>query len=389
MHSVTIVGAGMAGCEAALQLAAHGYNVTLYDSKPQELLATYKLSTYAELVCNNSLGSNDEKTPLGLLLKELRMFRSKMIDIAEKCCINDPYFFSVDKKFFSQAVTDELYKHKITIINKHISSIPKDDNIIIATGPLTNELLLSALSEKYGIEEYHFSDASSPIVDIRTVNINNNNIEKITDDLYAVSMSLKDFQGFYHELRNQTKQTSQHSIGKNIDFVKCQSIEELAKIGIDELRLKRFSYDFFESPCLLLRRENALENGFILVGCITKLRYSEQKIVFSRIPGFENCRFIKFGRMHRNTFFNSPKYLNEFFQLKNTSTYIIGQLSGVDGYAPAIASGLVASLRIIYGKSLLPFPVNTMIGGLARYISNSSVTDFQPMCASFSLLKNE
>lgn len=172
MNSVTIIGAGLSGCEAALQLASNGYKVTIYDSKPQRVLAVYSMSTYAELVCNNSLGSNDETAALGLLLKELRMYGSKLISIAEKCCVDNPLFFAVNKNKFSRSVTNALCRNKIQIISEHICSIP-DDNIIIATGPLTSDLY-----QKYGIKKYHFSDASSPIVDIDTVSVNNYNIKK-------------------------------------------------------------------------------------------------------------------------------------------------------------------------------------------------------------------
>ncbi len=387
MNSVTIIGAGLAGCEAALQLVSNSYKVTIYDSKPQKILAAYKLSTFSELVCNNSLGCNDERTPLGLLLKELRMYGSKIISIAKECRVDDPLFFAVDKSKFSRSVTNALYNNKIQIINKHICSIPDDDNVIIATGPLTEETLLADLHQKYGIKEYHFSDASSPIVDINTVNVNNSNIKKITEDTYIVLISDKDFQSFYEELIKQNELSTLNNIDQNIDFEKCQSIEQIAKEGMDELHLKRFNYNYCNSPCLLLRRESALSNGFILVGCMTTLKHSAQRIVFSKITGFENCKFIKYGRMHRNTFLDSPKILNEFFQIKGSNTFIVGQLSGVDGYAPSIASGLVAAKRIMLGAALQPFPKDTMIGGLTHYISNKSVTDFQPMCASFSLME--
>lgn len=386
MNSVTIIGAGLAGCEAALQLASNGYKVTIYDSKPQKILAAYKLSTYSELVCNNSLGCNDERTPLGLLLKELRMYGSKIISIAEECRVDDPLFFAVDKSKFSKSVTNALCSNKIRIINEHTCSIPDDDNIIIATGPLTEETLLADLHQKYGIREYHFSDASSPIVDINTVNVNNSNIKKVTEDTYIVLLSDKDFKSFYEELLEQNKLSTLHNVDQTIDFEKCQSIEQIAKEGMQELYLKRFSYNYCNSPCLLLRRESALSNGFILVGCMTTLKHSAQRSVFSKITGFENCKIIKYGRMHRNTFLDSPKVLNEFFQIKGTNIFIVGQLSGVDGYAPSVASGLVAAKKIMFGSALQPFPKDTMIGGLARYISNTSVTDFQPMCASFSLM---
>lgn len=385
MNNVTIIGAGLAGCEAALQLASYGYSVCLYDLKPIELIEPYTFTTYGELVCNNSIGSIDEGTPIGLLLRELKLFGSKLLEIAERCRVDDPTFFAVDKRLFSQLITKELYKNKIKVINKRIDSLPHDDNVIVATGPLTDGLLISDLSSRFGIETFHFSDSSSPVVDIRTVDLNNN-VQKITDDLYAVSISIQDFQSFYEELLKKSNQNIIHSIDKNICYEKCQSIEQLAQIGKEELYLQRFKQDYSDKPCLLLRRENGLENGFILVGCMTTLRHSAQLSVFSRISCLKKCKFLKYGRMHRNTFLDAPRFMNEFFQIKGTNIFIVGQLSGVDGYAPAMASGMVAAMRIIYGDTMPPVPTSTMIGGLAHYISNEEVVDFQPMCASFALM---
>lgn len=386
MNNVTIIGAGLSGCEAALQLAALEYNVRLYDLKPKELIEPYKLTSYAELVCNNSIGNVSIKSPLGMLLKELKLFDSKILEIAEKCRVDDPAFFAVDKKLFSQLVTEELFKKNVKVFNKHIDSLPCDDNVIVATGPLTDEFLVSALSCRFGIDIFHFSDASSPVVDIRTVDLNDNCVRKVTNDLYAVLISTQDFQLLYEELVQWTKRNVVHSIDKDINYEKCQSIERLAHIGIEELYLQRFKCEGTDQPCLLLRRENGLENGFILIGCMTTLSHVAQRAVFSKIPCLKKCKFLKYGRMHRNTFLDAPKCMNEFFQIKGTNTFVIGQLSGVDGYAPAVASGIVAAMRIIYGETLLPFPTNTMIGGLARYVSNSKVIDYQPMCASFALI---
>lgn len=387
MKNVSIVGAGLAGCEAALQLATHGFKVKLYDSKPEKKLETYQLSSYAELVCNNSIGNLNTHTPLGLLLQELQSLGSRLIMIAEKCRIDDPFFFAIDKIAFSQAVTRELQSCEVMLINEHLSAIPKDDYVVIATGPLTDKYLIENLSNEYSVKEYHFFDASSPVVDIRTVNLDNNNIKKITNDLYAISIPMHNFRIFSDELVKQSVEINLHSVDNAPNFEKCQSIERIAMAGMDELYSKRFKQNYFDTPCLLLRRENAVREGFLLVGCMTTLRHSAQLAVFSLIPGLEKCKIIKYGRMHRNTFLNAPQILNEFFQIKGTNTYIIGQLSGVDGYAPAIASGWVSAMRIIRGDSMPQLPQSTMIGGLSHYVSNTYVTDFQPMCASFELLE--
>lgn len=386
MKSVSIVGAGLAGCEAALQLVSHGYKVTLYDSKPLELLETYRLPTFAELVCNNSLGNLSRQTPLGLLLQELKALRSRLILIAENCRIDDPKSLTVDKKEFSKFVTDELNAYGVKLVNRHLSKLPEDDYVLVATGPLTDEGLIRDLAAKFGIDEYHFFDASSPVVDIRTVDLNNSNLKKITDDLYAVSIPVHFFEMFNNEIVRQSVNSKCHNVDKKVNFEECQSIENLAIRGIEQLYSKRFKHDYFNTPCLLLRRENAFDNGFILVGCTTALPHSAQLSAFSLIPSLEKCKLIKYGRMHRNTFLNAPKVLDQFFQIKGTNTYIIGQLSGIDGYAPAIASGWVSAMRIICGDSMQDLPQCTMIGSLAHYISCVDVTDFQPMCASFSIM---
>lgn len=386
MNNVTIIGAGLAGCEAALQLSAKGYNVKLYDSKPEKVLPVYNLQTYAELVCNNSIGSTDICSPLGLLLYELELLGSKMLDIAQQCRVEDSSFIAVDKKKFSTTVTNMLRSYGVTIINEHMRQIPKDDHVVIATGPLTDKVFIAELVKKCNICEYHFSDASSPVVDIETVDLSNKSIVKISNDLYAILLSDIDLAVFCQKLVNAESLT-RNVIDKTIDFEKCQSIEMLAQLGIERLIQSRLMYKCINQPCILLRRENGLHNGFILVGCMTTLSHGEQKEIFSILPGLECVKFIKYGRMHRNTFLHSPGVLDCFYQVKDANIYIIGQLSGIDGYAPSIASGLVAAKKIIYGNSLPIIPTNTMVGALANYVSNPDVIDFQPMCASFSLLQ--
>ena len=389
MHkSVSIIGAGLAGCEAALQLAQNGYRVKLYDAKPNMLLPAYSLSSFAELVCNNSLSPNNVESPLGLLVSELREMGSKMIEIAEKCRIEDMRYFAVDKKRFSFGVTQSLLSHNIQIINKSVTELPKDEHVILASGPLTNEKLIKNVAERFDIREYHFSDASSVIVDIESIDLKDPYITKINDDLYAVRIPDDVFIAFCNYINNVGCSNSTHSADADFNFEKCLSIERLAGISMTALKEARFTHPYQSGNCLLLRRENGLENGFILVGCMTTLRYTDQRTAFSLLPGFHNLSIIKYGRMHRNTFINSPQILDHFFKVKDKDVYIIGQLSGTDGYAPAISSGLVAAMRIIYRETIRPFPQETMIGGLAHYVSNGEIIDFQPMCASFSLIKS-
>lgn len=381
--AVTIIGAGLAGCEAALWLSENGFQVTIYDAKPNKL-AAYKFNTFAELVCNNSLGGRTKTTPLGLLLHELNLCGSKLVKIARECQVIDPSFVAVDKEAFSKKVTSALFKNEVVVKSALIEKLPDTENLIIATGPLTSERLIEDISLRYGIKAYHFSDASSSIVDITSIDLNNKHIHKISDDLYVVEIQKEVFKNFHVSLLNSKNSLS--CVDRDINFDKCQTIENLAKQGIETLIQTRFHYETYSSPCLLLRRERAMRNGFIMVGCMTTLRHQQQKKIFSKLPGFSNCHIIKYGRMHRNTFFNSPQFLNNFYQINYTNTFVVGQISGIDGYAPAISSGMVAALKMICGDAFKPFSEKTMIGGLANYVSNPNVVDFQPMCASFSLL---
>lgn len=388
MNNVTIIGAGLAGCEAALQLAAHGFNVKLYDSKPKKILPIYNLTSYAELVCNSSFGNIDTSKPLGLLLYELKLLGSRLVNIAENCRVEDKCFFAIDKKEFSKKVSNILKSSGVKLYEEHVKCVPQDDYVIIATGPLTDQELLMEISKSYNINEYHFFDASSPVIDIKSIDLSNVFIKKITDDLYCLLLSDKLVKKFFQELIK----INSNSFIKDTDsfnYKKCQSLEKLAKDGLNKLIKTRFINDYTKQPSILLRRENGLENGFILVGCMTTMKYAEQRRIFSILPGCENIQFIKYGRMHRNTFFHSPGTLNNCYQIINTNIFIVGQLSGIDGYAPAISSGLIAATKIIYGNKTPILPMNTMIGGLAKYVSNPDVIDFQPMCASFSLIEKK
>lgn len=385
-RQVIIIGAGLAGCEAALQLSSRGYKVFLYDEKPAKMLPPYSLPTFSELVCNNSLSPISFTSSLWVLTEELKIIGSYLIKIADECRVDDKNNFAIDKKEFSAKVTQALIKNdNIEIINKSISELPNNGTIILATGPLTNDKLMKSVTDRFGVLEYHFSDASSIVVDITSIDTNNPYVNRISDDVFSVSIDSDIFHEFCNRLTSGVKFVNETDSA--VDFEKCQSIEKLALSSESSLAEKRFTHPSHEGVRLLLRRENGLDNGFIMVGCMTTLKHYDQKKAISVLPGFNNVRIIKYGRMHRNSYFDSPKFLNSFYKASNKDIYIIGQISGIDGYLPAVSSGLVSALRIICGESLRPFPKDTMIGALANYISNQSVVDFQPMCASFSLME--
>ncbi|MDE6585150.1 MAG: methylenetetrahydrofolate--tRNA-(uracil(54)-C(5))-methyltransferase (FADH(2)-oxidizing) TrmFO [Clostridia bacterium] len=382
---VTIIGAGLAGSEAALLLSKHGFQVDLYDPKPVELLPAYELDSYAELVCNNSFGLMRGDTPLGLLRCELNFLNSELVHIANACRISDEKYFAIDKKAFSNAVTEALQKNGVRIHEELVETLPKSRPLIVATGPLTGNRLVEDIADRFKISGYHFADASSPVVDITSINLRDSHVVKLSDDLYGVIIPDTVFNAFEHDL-STAKISHEHAVDSPIvQYEKSHSIEQLAKYKDGSLK-GRFVHPYFNENILLMRREAALTSGFILVGCMTAMLHSEQKRIFSMLPGFQNCKIIKYGRMHRNTYFDSPQFLDHFYKTKKDDIYIIGQLSGVDGYLPAISSGFIAAYRIINGENALCFPTNTMVGALANYVSNEEVVDFQPMCASFSLL---
>jgi methylenetetrahydrofolate--tRNA-(uracil-5-)-methyltransferase len=383
MHkSITIIGAGLAGSEAALQLVTHGFKVTVYEAKPVRLDA-YKLDTAAELVCNNSFGELDLTKPRGMLLAELEAIQSEIIKIANKNALEDPRFFAVDVPSFSSDVSKALSDAGVTVVRKELQILPEERPLIIASGPLTSDSLAQSISDTFNIKHFKFSDACCPIVDISTVDIKNPNVIKKSNDLYELVVEDIFFDAFYVALLHGSPYQNNHS-QQSFDFEKIYTIEALAKQGADALLKERFVIDNGKK-ILLLRRESALNNGFIIAGCTTMLNNNSQRIAFSTLPGLSNCEFIRYGRIHRNTYFKSPGHLDCFYNVIGNDVYLIGQISGIDGYTAAISSGYIAAQRIIQGEALKPYPSDSMMGALARYVSNTKATDFQPMGASFSL----
>lgn len=389
MKKTKIIGAGLAGCEAALQLSEAGFEVVLVDAKPVVKLSVYRLNTFCELVCNNSLGNINVRKPLGLLLSELKFLNCKLIDLAKSCLVDDKKTISVDKINFSQKVTTALINSGVCIKSEVVEEVPDDETLIIASGPLTNESLAKDISNKFKISKYNFFDASCPIIARNSIDFSDEHLYKINDDLSIIEIPDSNFEKFFSLLKKYIGDNSNLPDNK-INFDKCFTIEKLAMFGKEILISKRFSNYKSSYPIIVLRREAALNDAFILVGCITAMKHKHQSEVFSLIPALRNCKFLRYGRQHRNTFFHAPGSLDNFFRIKNNKRdiFLIGQISGLDGYAPAISSGYISALRIIVGNKLLPLPRETMIGEMARYISDENVVDFQPTCATFSLFKN-
>lgn len=391
MERVKILGAGLAGSEAALQLLDADIPVEIYDCKPNKLLPAYSIGDFCELVCNNSLGNLSNNSPLNLLLSELISLKSRILSLAEECRVGDVTTLSVDRVLFSNKVTETLKKKGAIIITEEISTIPDGYSpIIIATGPLTSVALAQNIAERYGLTSYAFSDASCPIIVGASIDYSSPYLKIVDDGLVAIDIPEKAFSEFYQCLLT-TEKLENHIADKGDSFIQCHSLERLAHQNKETLLKVRFTPDHYNSPTLLLRRESALHDAFIMVGCTTGLSYRKQREIFSLLPALQNVKFVRYGRQHRNTFFKTPGSVDEFFQIKNqpNSVFLIGQLSGLDGYAPAIMSGLVSAQRIIRGKNMKKPPCNTMIGKLSKYVSDTSVIDYQPMCASFSLFSTQ
>lgn len=397
---VNIIGAGLAGSEAAYYLLNKGVKVNLYEMKPIKFSPAHKNEGFAELVCSNSLKSNLSHTAEGLLKDELRELNSFLIKVADSTKVPSGSCLAVDRESFSKAITEKLKSFKnLNIINKEICEIPNDYPTIIATGPLTSDKLLENISKELGSKNLYFFDAISPIVNFETIDFKiaffQDRYEKGEPDYINCPMSEEDYQNFHNELINA--KTVQLKEFENNYFQGCMPIEALAKRGKDTMRfgpLKPvgiFDYNTNSQPYAVvqLRKETKNLDMFNIVGFQTNLIFSEQKRVFRMIPGLKDVEFYRYGTMHRNAFINAPTCLNKYLQIKNKSDiFIAGQLSGVEGYVESIASGLIAAInmhRKLENLDLILPERCTMIGALMEYISTDNIK-FQPMSANMGLV---
>ena len=423
---ISIIGGGLAGSEAAYQIAKKGINVKLYEMKPCKFSPAHSNKNLAEIVCSNSFKSNLLTNACGLLKEELRRLDSLLIKIADETKVPAGQALAVDREDFSKKVTKELEKlSNIEIIRKEIGKdenleeLSKDGIIIIATGPLTSDSLAKQISKLTGDSELFFYDAAAPIIEKDSINMEigfwgdryeqernleesieewNKRRKNIKEESYInLPMNKEEYENFVNELINAEVVTL-HNFEKKEIFEGCMPIEIMAKRGLDTLRfgpLKPVGFTDLRTgkrpyAIVQLRQDNKEGNLFNMVGFQTNLKFDEQKRVFSLIPGLENADFIKYGVMHRNTYINSSKLLDETYRLKtNKNIYFAGQISGVEGYVESISSGLVSSLNAINqfnGKEeRIIFSKNCMIGALAKYISTEN-KNFQPMNANFGIL---
>ena len=406
---ITVIGGGLAGCEAAYQIAKRGIKVKLYEMKPKEFSPAHSSENLAEIVCSNSFKSNSITNACGLLKEELRNLDSLLIKIADETSLPAGQALAVDREEFSKKVTKSIEKNpNIEIIRKESTKIDENNGItIIATGPLTSDKMSSQIIKLTGKEHLAFYDAATPIIEKESINFNiafyGDRYGKEADSSYInLPMNKEEYENFYNELINAQIVTL-HEFEKREIFEGCMPIEVMAKRGVDTIRFGPLKPVGFTNPktglrpyaIVQLRQDNNEGTLYNMVGFQTNLKFGEQKRVFSMIPGLENANFIKYGVMHRNTFINSPELLDNTYNLKkNKNIYFAGQITGVEGYVESIASGLVAGINAVQraknknfeGKEeKILFPKETIIGALANYISTPN-KNFQPMNANFGIL---
>lgn len=388
---IKILGAGLSGCEVALQLANRGIPVELYEMKPLKYSLAHSSEEFAELVCSNSFRNDSKTTANGLLINELRMLNSYLLNIADNCRISQNDELIVDREKFLNEVTQRIKDNKnIKIYNKIVNTIDDKDITVIATGPLTEENLSSYFKVKFGDNNLSFQDSTCPIIYANSIDKKNSRISIIEDKMY-ISLSRVQFENLVKKLK--VAKTMTNEFDKTIGIPQCSSIEYIAKTNINALLDVKLSQDTQRTnnnyATITLRKENDKGTAYSIAGFMTQMTQTAQKEVIKTIPGLEKCEFARFGRSHKNTFFNAPELLDKFFRV-NDNCYIIGQLSGIDGYVPSIATGIICAYTIysrLKYKDLIEFPETTMLGGFTRYITTKK-EDFSPMVASFHLLKN-
>ena len=396
--TVKVVGAGLAGCEATYQLVKRGYKVKLYDIKPQHFTPAHHNPKFGELVCSNSLKSNQLSTAGGLLKEELRVLDSLIIKIADSCAVPAGSALAVDREQFADKIHEYITNNEnIEVICEDVNSWDNEPTII-ATGPLTTDGLSSTISEKLGTN-LHFYDAEAPIISGDSIDYSlsftADRYGKGESDYVNCPMNKEEYTAFYEALISAECAVLKNFEKKEI-FEGCMPIEVMAKRGFETLcfgplRPVGFRYPDGKRPFAVvqLRKENVSGDMYNIVGFQTNLLFAEQKRVFSMIPALKNAEFLRYGVMHRNTFLNAPQVIDKYFRVKNyPSLFIAGQLSGVEGYVESIMSGLVCGINmanLLQDKALVDFPETTIIGALSTYLQTPN-DNFQPMNANFGIL---
>ncbi|MBQ8886561.1 MAG: methylenetetrahydrofolate--tRNA-(uracil(54)-C(5))-methyltransferase (FADH(2)-oxidizing) TrmFO [Candidatus Gastranaerophilales bacterium] len=403
MKKVIIIGGGLAGSEAALQLAKREIYVDLYEMRPNKETGAHKTENLAEFVCSNSLGSYDITNASGLLKHEMEELGGELIKIVFETQVPAGGALAIDRELFSQKVTQKIEENQyINIIREEITEIPTDTPVIIASGPLTSDSLSNNIKEFLGEEYLHFFDAIAPIIEKDSIDFEKafylNRYNKGDADYINCPMNKEEYEKFYNILINAPK-IELKSFEKNAKFFEsCLPIEVLASRGVDTLRYgplkpvglvdERTGVENY--AVVQLRQDNKSASLYNLVGFQTNLKWGSQKELLQSIPGLENVSIVRYGVMHRNTFINSPRVLNPTLQSrKNPNIFFAGQLTGTEGYTESIASGLLAGInmaRYINEKELIELPQETILGALTHYISFEGHTSFQPINSNWGIL---
>lgn len=400
--TVKVIGAGLAGCEAAWQLSKRGINVRLYDMKPKKFSPAHNLDTFCELVCSNSLRSDRLENAVGLLKEEMRSLGSLIMQCADETRVPAGGALAVDRNGFSSLVTARLKEQaNIEIVCDEVESIEPDEYTIVASGPLTSDKLYDNIRSFLGGEYLHFFDAAAPIVTLESLDMSKayraSRYGKGDDDYINCPMNEDEYNVFYENLIN-AETAELHGADNKTVFEGCMPVETMAKRGKDTLLFGPLKPVGLENPkdgkqphaVVQLRQDNRDGTLFNIVGFQTHLKFGEQKRVFSLIPGLENAEFVRYGVMHRNTFINSPQLLDRFYRvIKSPKTFFAGQITGVEGYVESASSGMSAGInvaRILSGKEPVDFTSLTAIGALSHYVSEGSVGTFQPMNVTFGII---
>lgn len=399
---VKVIGAGLAGCEAAAQIAKRGIDVQLFEMKPHKKTPAHQSDDFAELVCSNSLRADKITNAVGLLKEEMRFLDSIVMRAADATRVPAGGALAVDREGFARTITAEIKSYSnIEIINEEVESVPLDGPCIIATGPLTSEPLAGSIEAFLG-EGLHFFDAAAPIVTLDSLDMTKiyraSRYGKGDDDYLNCPMTKEEYFAFYHALI-EAETVQLHGFEHSMVFEGCMPVETMARrgemtlafgplkpVGLKDPRTGRMPFAVVQ-----LRQDNREGTLFNIVGFQTNLKFAQQRKVFGMIPGLEHAEFVRFGVMHRNTFLQSPGVLNEHFQvMKHPDLFFAGQMTGVEGYVESASSGLVAGLAMakhLKGKPMINFTQETAIGALGHYVAYYAGKDFQPMNVTYGILK--
>ena len=400
--NVTVIGAGLAGCEAAWQLAQRGISVTLKEMKPHKMTPAHHSAGFAELVCSNSLRSDQLENAVGLLKEELRRCGSLILRCADETRVEAGGALAVDREGFSKAVTDAIRSHpNITVEEGEVTAIPEGE-VIVASGPLTSDALSRAIGDLFPESRYlNFFDAAAPIVTFESVDMDHawfaSRYDKGTADYINCAMSEEEYLAFWKELCAAEEAEVHGFEDKNV-FEGCMPVEVMARRGVQTLCYGPLKPKGLPDPktgrepyaVVQLRRDNADGTLYNIVGFQTHLKWGEQKRVFSMIPALKNAEYVRYGVMHRNTYLDSPRLLDRYYRIRGQERIAFaGQITGVEGYVESTASGFVAGTELarrLLGQEPLDFPQETALGALALYVSNATVGDFQPMNINFGIM---